>query len=263
MWFQKVVLSGVACMSLVPNDLHAQAWVRVLPKYVASAIDQAVPDGPLVIAGQQTFGACLAETFDWEGCLEEIFMSQSCQSVGCAVYMVKDSTVTELFRERDGYGIMDVAISPDGKRVAVASIRSEMDASLNGGRAWAWAEGRITRQDTSEQLFAVDLDQHERFKVVGSRGAILTLLPDGSWRKRNYQESCSFYDLEGASTGLFISGWSGIFKLGRRGRLKRIGPSSAVMWASGDGEVLVAANIYADAIYRSDDGGKLGEISAW
>lgn len=215
-------------------------WREAIPDYVAYAFDQSA-NGQLVFAGvPRTVG----------GILE----SADCQAVGCHVYLRgRDGKVKQLFSESAGFGIIDLSISSDGKRIVAAGTNPGGPGSQ--GHIWTWNNGEITKRVLKGQGYATEVEAG-KFYVTSNKGEILTGKGDGSWQVKEPGPRCAFYDFSLAGQPL-ISGWSGTYALAARGKAAKVGPPSDAVWSSESGRTVVVSPIARSSeLKMSRDGGK-------
>lgn len=252
------------------TDGQKMRWQRVAPGYAAFSIDQRTPDGPIVFAG-------VPNTMDG------LFDTQMCEAVGCYVYRMNadGSNVEQLFSEydgkNDGFGFMRVAISDDGHRVAAAAIDTfnqgggSYTTPTKQGRAWLWRDGKITTRTVTEQMLAVVTgrkgsgkggastasSKNNSFLAAGGSGLALKT-SKSKWRKTSPGPTCAYYDIDTNGPRVLMAGWSGTYKLDKRGKAHKIGPSSSYVWSDGSNKT-VAINLVSGSgsdLAITSDGGR-------
>lgn len=260
-----IVFSFVSIISLISPAVAAEIWKPVFPPYNAWAIDKA-DDGTVVFAGSEKPGlACLKEGLRLEEmleCLEGRFENfEGCQSVGCSVFKVSpEGEVSKLFTESGGYGIMDVAVSHDGKRVAAAALKSELEGSQNGGHVWMWKDGKAVKARLEQQVFAVEYGKDGQFRAVGQGGLVLRSKSNGTWVREARGILCALYAVDLNGPRSLVTGWSGTYYLPGHGRrAKKIGPGAGVLWSSSDGKTIVINSQSGSSLIKSTDGGRSWE----
>ena len=217
-------------------------WKKLTVGFSATSIDRRSASGPLVFAGAP---------FTINGLLE----SNDCDGGGCHAYKVmSDGTVKELFSERNGFGIVDIAVSPNGRRVAATSLNQS--AKRHQGRLWHWSKASLRSRKTFSQGSAVESSK-KRFIATAGRGQLYKSSGTGAWKQEKLETSCAFFDLSLATSGTILAGWSGTFVDRGKGEAKRIGPSSKAVWSSNNGKTIAIAPIIGKSkLLMSNDGGR-------
>lgn len=242
---------GGSGIFFLANEGQTMRWQRIAPGYGAYSLDQRKPEGPMVFAGGPDT-------------IEGIMQSLYCEAVGCHVYRLgQDGQVKRLFSEyegKDGFGIVEVALSGDGGMVAASSINSfdQGDGSYSvpkmQGRVWLWRDGSVSRHTFKEQTLAV-ATVGGRFIAAAGSGRLLQSIGSG-WRSLRPGPSCAFYDINSDGPKVLLAGYSGTYALNRRGVARKVGPFSDTVWSSHDGRAQAIGRVSStNPLLLSRDGG--------